>query len=145
RFDDGRLRPMSNLSLVHPISHAPLVREDAGYRCVESQEFFADVGGVPCFVPQDLAAHMDEERSGLINWVKTLLRRYPAFYRFLIFLISPVCFTGRSAKGFLRRYPDDALMLNIGSGVHKPHASVRNVDIFYYRGVDIVANGESLP
>jgi SAM-dependent methyltransferase len=136
---------MQNLTLVHPVSHGPLTREERGYRCLETQEFFADIGGVPCFVPQDLAAHMDEERSGLVNQIKVGLRKFPLLYRFLIFLISPICFSGQSAKRFLKKYPDGALMLNIGSGIHKPHPNVLNVDIFYYKGVDLVANGEILP
>ena len=136
---------MQPLSLVHPLTHAPLVREDGGYRCTETHEVFTDIGGVPCFVPQNLKEHMDEERAGLVNWVKTVLRRFPWLYRFLIFLISPVCFSGTSAKRFLRRFRDDALMLNLGSGVHKPHPNILNVDIFYYKGVDLVANGETLP
>lgn len=134
-----------NLAFVHPVKHTPVVREDGGYRSKETNEFFADQSGVPSFVPPELALHMDEERSGLTNWVKTVLRKWPWFYVFLIFLISPVCFSGLSAKRFLKRYPKGSLMLNIGSGVHKPHPDIVNVDIFYYKGVDLVANAEELP
>ena len=100
---------MQTLPFVHPLSHAPLVREGNGYRCPGTNEFFPDQHGVPSFVAADLASHMDEERTGLINTVKTLLRKYPKFYVFLIFMISPVCFTGISAKRFLNRYKKDAL------------------------------------
>lgn len=134
-----------HITFVHPQKHTPVVRAEGGYRSTETNEFFADQGGVPSFVPPELATHMDEERSGLINWVKTLLRTSPRLYLFLIFLISPVCFSGLSAKRFLRRYPKGSLMLNIGSGVHKPHPDILNVDIFYYKGVDLVANAEELP
>ncbi len=136
---------MQTLPFVHPLSHAPLVREGNGYRCPGTNEFFPDQHGVPSFVAADLASHMDEERTGLINTVKTLLRKYPKFYVFLIFMISPVCFTGISAKRFLNRYKKDALMLNIGSGVHRPHPDIINTDIFYYKEVDLVANAEQLP
>lgn len=133
------------LPLVHPQKHTPVVREPGGYRSPETNEFFRDQGGVPSFVLPKLASHMDSERSGLLNWIKTLLRKSPWLYVFLIFLISPVCFSGLSAKRFLKRYPKDALLLNIGSGVHKPHPDIVNVDIFYYKGVDLVANAETLP
>lgn len=136
---------LMQLPLVHPKKHTPLIRENGGYRSKDTNEFFPDQKGVPSFVPASLAEHMDEERSGLINWVKTLLRISPLLYRFLIFLISPVCFSGLSAKRFLKRYPDNALMLNIGSGVHKPHPNMVNTDIFYYTNVDLVANAEELP
>ena len=143
------------LSFVHPQTHSPLARTEGGYRDAATGDFFPDQGGVtvgrdrrdgvPSFVPASLAGHMDEERSGILNWVKTLLRKSPGLYLFLIWLISPVCFTGISAKRFLKRCKPEALMLNIGSGVHKPHPDILNVDIFYYKGVDIVANGEQLP
>jgi len=133
------------ISFAHPTKHTPVVRENGGYRSKETNEFFADQYGIPSFVPPALANHMDEERSGLINWVKTQLRRSPTLYLFLIFLISPICFSGLSAKRFLKRYPKGSLMLNIGSGVHKPHPDILNVDIFYYKGVDLVANAEELP
>jgi SAM-dependent methyltransferase len=135
---------MQTLTFVHPKTHAPLRRHDGGH-IADNGDFFPDQYGTPSFVPPELATHMDEERTGVVNWAKTLLRKWPWFYLFLIFLISPVCFSGLSAKKFLRRYPKGALMLNIGSGVHKPHPDILNVDIFYYKGVDIVANAEELP
>ncbi len=134
-----------NFPFVHPQKHTPVIRETGGYRCPETNEFFADQEGVPSFVPRELAIHMDSERSGLLNWVKTLLRKWPGLYLFLIFLISPVCFSGLSAKRFLKRYPKGSLLLNIGSGVHKPHLDIVNIDILYYKGVDLVANAETLP
>lgn len=135
---------MQTLPFVHPKTHAPLKRETNGYRS-ESGDFFPDQEGVPSFVPANLAAHMDEERKGLINWVKTVLRISPMLYVFLVWLISPVCYTGLSAKRFLKKYKPGSIMLNIGSGVHKPHPDIINVDIFYYKDVDLVANGEELP
>jgi SAM-dependent methyltransferase len=134
---------MSSLSFVHPKTHTPLVREKDGYR--GDGEFFPDQQGVPSFVPATLAEHMEEERSSLINWVKTLLRKSPKLYIFLIVLISPVCYSGMSARRFLKRYPKGALMLNVGAGVHKPHNDIINTDIFYYPGIDVVANAEELP
>lgn len=139
-----RLPAMPVLPFVHPKKHTLLVREKDGYRSADG-ETFPDQNGVPSFVPKNLAEHMDGERSGLINWVKTVLRISPTLYVFLVWLISPVCYTGLSAKRFLKRFPKDALMLNIGSGVHKPHPDIVNVDIFYYKGVDLVANAEELP
>lgn len=88
---------------------------------------------------------MEEERTGIINSLKSLLRRSPLLYRFLIFLISPVCFSGLSAKKFLRQYDSKALILNIGAGVHKYRDDLINTDIFPYKGVDVVADATKLP
>jgi SAM-dependent methyltransferase len=136
---------MQDLTFVHPETYALLLRKRDGFVCTKSGDTFPDQHGVPSFVETNLASHMQEERSGLINRIKTILRLSPRLYLFLIWLISPVCFTGISAKRFLSGYDADAVMLNIGSGVHKPHPNILNVDIFYYVGVDIVANAERLP
>lgn len=136
---------MTTPTYVHPKTYAPLTRDANGYKCISTGDVFPDQHGVPAFVPASLAEHMDEERSGMINWLKTLLRKWPWLYLALIFVISPVCFTGTSAKKFLKNFPKGSLFLNIGSGVHKPHPDILNVDILYYKGVDVVANAEELP
>lgn len=136
---------MQTLPLVHPKTHAPLIREGSGWKDPATGDFFADQHGVPSFVPASLAEHMDGERSGLINTVKTVLRYSPTLYVFLIWLISPVCYTGLSAQKFLKKFKKGSLMLNVGAGVHRPHPDIVNTDIFYYEGIDLVANAEELP
>lgn len=81
----------------------------------------------------------------MVNGVKSLLRRSPLLYRFLIFLISPVFLSGVSPKKFLRQYPSGTLLLNIGAGVHKYRDDLINTDIFPYAGVDIIADATRLP
>lgn len=88
---------------------------------------------------------MEVERMGLINGLKSLLRRSPLLYRFLIFLISPVCFSGVSPQRFLHPYPQGSLLLNIGAGVHRYRDDLINLDIFPYQGVDVVADATALP
>ncbi len=88
---------------------------------------------------------MEGERTGFINVLKSFLRRSPRFYRFLIFLISPVFFNGVSPKTFLHPYPKGALLLSIGAGVHRYRDDLINLDIFPYAGVDIVADATAIP
>lgn len=132
-------------SIVHPVTHVPLLRHEGRYESPSGEMFPDTKEGLPCFVPSALEATMEQERSGMINALKTLLRRSPLFYRFLIFLISPVCLTGISGKSFAMRYPNDAVLLNIGSGVHRYRADLINVDIFPYADVDVVADATKLP
>lgn len=136
---------MPAISYVHPLHHTPLFLEGEKLRCPKTGDTFELFQGVPMFVPEDLNKHMHEERQGFENVLKTFLRKYPSFYIFLIFLISPVCLTGISAKKFLKRFKPDALTINVGSGAHKPSKTILNLDIFYYKGVDIVANAEHMP
>lgn len=136
---------MASPAFVHPVSHDPLTQDGAGMRCAATGEFFPFAEGKPCFVPQKIQVHMEGERSGIENAVKTLLRKVPWLYVALIYVISPVCHTGMSAQKFRKRFPQDKLLLNIGSGVHGFTGNVLNVDIFPYKGVDVVANAEQLP
>lgn len=82
---------------------------------------------------------------GLLNSCKTFLRRFPFFYITLIYIISPICFVGRSAASFVREFRKDALLLNIGSGIHTFGPNVLNLDIFWYKGVDVVGDAMALP
>lgn len=135
---------MEHLAFVHPVSRTPLQKVDGGYKSA-SGDFFALKNGIPCFVPQDLQEVMDGERQGLENTIKTLLRYSPLLYRFLIFMISPVCFTGVSAKRFAKKFGENSLGLNVGSGIHAFDKNIVNLDIFPYAGVDVIANGEQMP
>lgn len=135
---------MPTLSFVHPVTQEPVRRAGDGYRG-SGPDVFTDSNGMPCFVQDALRAHMANERTGLINQIKTFLRRFPTLYRFLVFVISPACFTGVSPAAFLRRYGVGSLILNIGSGVHRYRRDVINLDIFPYEGVDVVADATALP
>lgn len=99
----------------------------------------------PSFVPQELREHMDQERAGFINNLKTFLRRFPRLYVTLIYVISPWQFIGLSPRKFFKRFNSGAVLLNVGSGVHKFGSNVLNVDIFPYEGVDVVADAQALP
>ncbi|TSC80451.1 MAG: type 11 methyltransferase [Candidatus Peregrinibacteria bacterium Gr01-1014_25] len=101
--------------------------------------------GVPCFLPLALRHRAEEERGDFVNAVKTLLRRSPLLYRWLIYLISPVCYVGMTAPRFLRSLPVDALVLNVGSGVHRYTTTMVNLDMYPYSGVDVVADATALP
>ncbi len=131
--------------IVHPITHAPLTRRDDAYISAAGDVFRDAKKDIPCFVPGTLEKIMEKERSGMINDLKTFLRRSPLLYRFLIFLISPVCLTGMSGSRFVKRYGKDAMLLNIGSGVHRYRSDLVNVDIFPYVDVDVVADATKLP
>ena len=130
---------------VHPKTHAPLSRETGGFRCRANGEFFPDEQGVPSFLPASLRRILMEEHSDFVNKVKTLLRRFPALYRILIVLISPVCFTGLTGKKFTRSFPSHALLLNIGSGIHRYTETMVNLDVHPYKGVDVLADASTLP
>lgn len=134
-----------NLPFAHPQTHAPLQREEGGYRCASSGEFFPDHDGVPSFIPVNARGQTHEERADFVNAMKTLLRRWPWFYRFLIYWISPVCYVGMTAPQFLRTLPAGARVLNVGSGVHRYSRDMVNLDAYPYKEVDVVGDAMALP
>lgn len=138
---------MKNLPIiVDPETHTPLQRKVHEYASEDGSIVFQDTkDGIPCFVPSALAHVMEKERAGMINTIKTILRRSPWLYRFLIFLISPICFTGISPKEFMKRFKEGAVVVNIGSGVHRYHPEQVNIDIFPYADVDVVADATKMP
>lgn len=134
----------TNLPLAVPASLLPLERQGETY-VASNGVTFPVREGVPVFVSDALESHMEEERTGIVNALKTFLRKFPRLYIFLIYTISPICFVGMSPKRFLKRFSDDALVLNVGSGIHRYTTSLINLDIFYYKGVDIVGDAMAMP
>lgn len=136
---------MKEYPFAHPKTHVRLIPDDGGWRCPKTNEVFPVVNNAPIFVTQRLRDAMEEERTGLVNIWKIFLRKFPRLYIACIYIISPICFVGRSAASFVRTFNDDAFLLNIGSGIHRFGSNVLNVDIFWYKGVDVVGDAMALP
>lgn len=135
-----------DLRFIHPVSRAPLTKTaDGGYRCDATGEAFPLQNGVPCFLPINERIMQEEERSDFTNRVKTLLRRSPRLYMWMIYIISPVCYVGMTAQKFLRRYGNESLVLNVGSGIHRYAVPTVNLDIFPYKEVDVVGDATRMP
>jgi SAM-dependent methyltransferase len=135
----------AKFSFAHPVHHTPLIREKGGFRCQKRGDYFPDEHGLPSFLPSILRSILAEEHSDFVNKVKTFLRRSPTLYRILTVLISPVCFTGLTGKKFTQSFPPDAVLLNIGSGVHRYRDTMVNLDVYPYEGVDVLADASALP
>lgn len=132
-------------SFVHPVHRTPLVRAEGGYRCERTGDTFPDQRGVACFLPPAQRQQEEQERTDFTNRVKTLLRRSPRLYMWLIYLISPVCYVGLTAPKFLRRFATGSLVLNVGSGVHRYAVPTVNLDVFPYKEVDVVGDALAMP
>lgn len=78
--------------------------------------------------------------------VREFFKRWPVFYFFIATVFGPLFFCGLSGKKFLKKYPSDKLILNLGSGPRVfADANVVNVDIHAYPGVSIVADACAVP
>lgn len=136
---------MRDLLFAHPHSHLPLTKEEGGFRSKETGEFFPLQEGKPSFLPPEARLQERKERSDFVNRVKTFLRASPHVYLFLVHALGPAFCTGFTARKFVRQFPEDARVLNVGSGVHRYRKSMVNLDIFPYAGVDVVADATALP
>ena len=88
-----------------------------------------------------------EERHTIAAFdIRSYFKRWPRFYFFVGNVFGPMLFCGLSAKEFLKRYPREGQVLNLGSGPRIfPDASIVNVDIHPYDGVNIVTDIASVP
>ncbi len=81
--------------------------------------------------------------DALVHKFKMCAKRYPKFFLALYYLSG--MFVGKSAKSALRNMPENALILNIGSGAKKIRDSVINIDSYPFQGVHVVADVYQLP
>lgn len=76
--------------------------------------------------------------------IRDYFKRWPKFYYFVLVVFSPVYWSGLSQKGFLKKYIRSGEVLNLGSGP-QVLPGITNVDMFAYKGVDVVADILKLP
>lgn len=76
--------------------------------------------------------------------IRDYFKRWPKLYYFVLVVFSPMFWSGLSQKKFLKKYPSQGTILNLGSGPDVVNG-VTNVDMFPYKGVAIVADIMKLP
>lgn len=78
--------------------------------------------------------------------LRDFFKKWPKFYYFISITFGPLLLSGLSGALFLKRYPRSGTTLNIGSGprIYRD-SSVKNVDIYQYPGVLIIAPAENIP
>ncbi|MEO5927992.1 MAG: class I SAM-dependent methyltransferase [Patescibacteria group bacterium] len=108
---------------------------------------YREEDGRPVFIdPADMSAALADQNSDSENSFKNFFKRWPRLYRFFVYLVAPVLFSGLSAKRFLDELPAvPERVLNIGSGPTFLHPNALNVDIFPFPNVHILARAERLP
>ena len=90
------------------------------------------------FVPADKAG----EPLEFVDKAKSIARRWPSFYHFLLRVMSPVL-PGDYYKKVLEQV--DGCLVNIGSGSRSLGKDIIDVDMFDYPNVSVVANIQELP
>lgn len=80
-----------------------------------------------------------------LDKLKSLIKKYPKIYYFMINLVSPIYENKRVKEFLLKNHSSDKIAINIGSGNSVISDDVYNIDIFAYDNVDIVCDITSLP
>ncbi len=79
------------------------------------------------------------------NRIKMLLRRYPGFYRFLVYTIGPALLLGPSSQEFVNRLMPSDRILSVGAGVMRLQGNVTHLDYEPYPDLEVVGDAHHLP
>ena len=100
------------------------------------------------YIPSDHILHDD----AVSNSFKTFVKRWPKLYNFLKRTVGPshspfngYAFKKNIAELFKNDIHHDKVILNLGSGTHRIHSDIINVDIFPFKEVDVVADICNMP
>lgn len=79
------------------------------------------------------------------NSLKNFFKRWPRLYEWMSLLVSPILFTGLTARQFVQERSSDEIILNIGSGPSSLGTNCVNVDLYAFPNVHVLAQAHRLP
>lgn len=104
-----------------------------------------DTSKIPVNLLPDEASSGVERRDSLDKF-KSLFKKYPLLYEFLVTVFSPVYFRKSYQKHLVKRIESqDLLALNLGSGAQNLSGSILNIDFSAFENVDALADISCLP
>ncbi len=131
--------------LACPFCKRPLSWSSDVPHCAWHGKFEVDRYGRPYLVERSfLQTHTTEHESG-VNWLKTYLKQFPRLYYAIWYFFCPVLMVANGPRRFLSRLPENAFIIDVGSGPERFGSSVVNIDIHPFSEVDIVASATDLP
>lgn len=120
-------------------------KKDLAFFCMRCGKKMQTINGVPIFLRKDKKMFYDEQDFQFLNSLKTLLKKSPAGYAIICNLFGPGLFIGTGPKKFFSRLKSKAVIINIGSGSTRLDPRIANIDIYPFKGVNIVADASELP
>ncbi len=100
-------------------------------------------GGVHSKAPGSLDS--SDLTASFQNRIKMVLRKYPAVYRFLVYVIGPALLLGPTSQTFVNSLSPYDQVLNIGSGVMRLKGNVTHLDYEPYPHLEVVGDAHHLP
>jgi SAM-dependent methyltransferase len=141
---EGRIEKVSD-SFSCPTCHHTLSVAPEGYVCATDGVFRKDESGRPLLIARAVYTETKEEHLSGVNWLKSLLKRWPKLYYTVWHVFCPVLMLENGPRKLLDLVSDDTAVLDVGSGPERLGERFINVDVYPFPEVDIVADAESLP
>lgn len=76
---------------------------------------------------------------------RELLKRWPRLYETIVWIFGPAYLGGLSPRAFIRKYSLEGTRINLGSGPKTIDKTFKNIDLFQYSSVDLVADVTKVP
>lgn len=137
------------LVLACPKCKHEVKRENDSVICVDCGLSFCIKNNVPMLLDttQEEKFSGIECRNTFLEKIKMRFKKWPKVYSALVFLISPILFTGRSNRILLDRIQKpDQTVVNVGAGVSgRVSKNSYNMDIYPYQDIDVIGDAAALP
>lgn len=119
-------------------------KKNLAFFCMRCGKKIQTIGEVPMFLCKKKIFY-EKQNSEFLNGLKTFIKKSPAGYAIICNVFGPGLFIGTGPKKFFSRLKSNAVIINIGSGTTCLDPRVANIDIYPFKGVDIVADASELP
>ncbi len=80
-----------------------------------------------------------------IDVIKDFFKRYPRLYYGIVWFLGPMLYKDKSYKILAASVPENARIVNLGSGPIKLFDGIIDVDIYPHKNVDVLADAQALP
>ncbi len=98
-----------------------------------------------CVGQHELKKNIDNRNDDFLNKLRNYLKKWPNFYYFYINVFGPVLLVGKGPKILQSLVDKNEIIINLGSGPKRLSKDIINIDIFPFKGVDVVADMHNLP
>jgi SAM-dependent methyltransferase len=128
--------------LVCSACHAALAAGENIFRCTSCGKTYTLKNDTLCFLSLEGTENADRP-DDLAYRIKKFFKKFPSVFLFLYFTVA--IFIGKTSKNVIKDLSQDAVILNIGSGVKRIDPRVINIDIALDENVDVIASIYELP
>ncbi|HEU5114898.1 MAG TPA: glycosyltransferase [Candidatus Paceibacterota bacterium] len=128
-----------------PFCKADLLRSDAGLVCPKHGQFDIDAARRPILIDRGTFEINSAQHGSGVTWLKSFLKQWPNLYHTIWHYACPAMMLVNGPRMVLDRVPENALVIDVGSGPERLGREFVNIDVFPFPEVDIVSDATKLP